>query len=177
MIIGSVITIVLTSIILRYVLELEEKNCECAKAWQHQFIKYFAPVVIVFSLVPLFVSSKQIGSLIKTNALATTIYMVYTLVSLVYVINLVLYFLKLRYSKCSCARDWKQYGLLYPVIGFGLLLLLVVIIQFIQVLGLLPMFIKKLTGKKTNNSGNNMLSVNMLTNNKKSGRSAKSSRK
>lgn len=178
MIIGSVITIVLTSIILRYVLELEEKNCECAKVWQHKFIKYFAPVVIVFALIPLFISSDQIRSSIRSNVLVSAIYVIYSLIALVYYINLVLYFLKLRYSMCACARDWKQYGLLYPVIGFAIILLIVVIVIFIQALGLLPALSKRLTGKKSkNNSAKELISELNNTLNKKAGRSTKSSSK
>lgn len=175
MIIGSIIVIVLTSIILRYVLELEEKNCECAKAWQHQFIKYFAPVVIVFALIPLFISSNKIISLIRGNSLVRTLYVLYALVAVVYYINLVLYFLKLRYSMCACARDWKQYGLLYPVIGFGIILLVVVVALLISVLGLFPTLVKKVTGKKSgNNSAKELISE---LNKKTSKRSNKSSRK
>tara|TARA_B100000575_G_C22956224_1_gene552794 strand:- start:118 stop:663 length:546 start_codon:yes stop_codon:yes gene_type:complete len=181
MIVGSVITIVLTAIILRYVLELEEENCECAKAWQHQFIKYFAPIVIIVALIPLFVSSKKLISAVRTHKALMALFVVYYLTAVIYYINIVLYFLKLKYSKCACARDWKQYGLLYPVIGFGLILLVVIILTIISVFGLVPMMVKRLAGKKLkgkkNNSAKELLTELNNTLNKSSNKSVKSAKK
>jgi len=159
----TLIPVILTAVILRYVLELEKKQCECALKWQHKFIKYFAPVVILVSLIMLLVSPQSVSSALKSNRLLGTLYVVYFTVYLVYVINLVLYFLKLRYSQCECARDWKQYGLLYPVIGFALVLLLLLIVNVLMVFNLLPLIVEKITGKKPTKSATPKELIDNLT--------------
>ena len=109
------------------------------------------------------------------------LFVVYYLTAVIYYINIVLYFLKLKYSKCACARDWKQYGLLYPVIGFGLILLVVIILTIISVFGLVPMMVKRLAGKKLkgkkNNSAKELLTELNNTLNKSSNKSVKSAKK
>ena len=162
--IASVISIVLTAIILRYVLELERKKCPCSLTWQHEFIKGFAPVIIVVSLISLLVSPKVLMNQIKNNSLVGTIYMLYLLVGIFYGITLVLYFLKLRYSQCECARNWKQYGLLYPVISFAIALLVIIIVHAIMVFGLLPKIVQKVTGKKPARNASAKELVNSLSN-------------
>ena len=162
--IASVISIVLTAIILRYVLELERKKCPCSLTWQHDFIKGFAPVIIVISLISLLVSPRVLVNFIKSNALFGTLYMVYLLVGIFYAITLILYFLELRYSQCECARNWKQYGLLYPLISFAILLLIVVVVHAIMVFGLLPKIVQKITGKKPAKNSSAKELVNTLSN-------------
>lgn len=152
MMISAIINLVVTAIILRYVIELEQENCECSLDWQHQFIKYFAPVVILVSLIILVVSKKTMLQRIRNSKAFGALYLAYLLAALFYSIVLVLYFLKLRYSKCKCARDWKQYGLLYPLIGFAVILLVAVLFTIISVFGLIPDLFKKLRkgkGSKT----------------------------
>lgn len=146
--ISSVITIVLTAIILRYVLELEQKECPCSLTWQHKFIKSFAPVVLVVSLLTLLLSDDIIKKGIRGNYALGALFLTYLTFAILYGITLVLYFLKLRYSECKCAHDWKQYGLLYPIISFAVILLLVIIINALAVFGLLPKAYEALNGKK-----------------------------
>ena len=147
--ISSVFTIVLTAIILRYVLELEHKKCPCSLTWQHTFIKSFAPVVLVVALLTLLVSPKVLMGAIRSNHAIGALFLTYVTVAIIYGITLVLYFLKLRYSQCQCSRDWKQYGLLYPLISLAILLLLVIILNAIVVFGLLPKMVKSLKAKQS----------------------------
>ena len=147
--ISSVFTIVLTAIILRYVLELEQKKCPCSLTWQHTFIKSFAPVVLVVALLTLLVSPKVLMGAIRSNHAIGALFLTYVTVAIIYGITLVLYFLKLRYSQCQCSRDWKQYGLLYPLISLAILLLLVIILNAIVVFGLLPKMVKSLKAKQS----------------------------
>ena len=147
--ISSVFTIVLTAIILRYVLELEHKKCPCSLTWQHTFIKSFAPVVLVVALLSLLVSPKVLMEALRKNHALGALFITYVTVAIIYGIVLVLYFLKLRYSQCQCSRDWKQYGLLYPLISLAVLLLLVIILNAIVVFGLLPKMIKTLKAKQS----------------------------
>jgi hypothetical protein len=162
--ISSVITIVLTAIILRYVLELEQKQCPCSLTWQHRFIKTFAPIVLVVALLTLLVSPNVLMGAIKSNPALGVLYMLYLTFAIFYGITLVLYFLKLRYSLCRCSRDWKQYGLLYPIISFAIVLLLLIIVNAIVVFGLLPKMVEKITGKKTAKGASPKELVNTLSN-------------
>lgn len=164
--ISSVITIVLTAIILRYVLELEQKECPCSLTWQHTFIKSFAPVVLVFALLSLLVSPKVLMDTLKSNYALGALFLTYVTVAIFYGIVLVLYFLKLRYSQCKCSRDWKQYGLLYPIISFAVLLLLVIVINAIDVFGLLPRMIKALKAKHSTRGASTKV-VNSVKNSSK----------
>ena len=171
MLVSSVIILVLNAVILRYVYELEQKSCECAIEWQHQFIKYFAPVVILFALLGLFVNQRSLMATVSKNKILGVIFLVYMFVSLLYHINLVLYFLRLRYSKCACSEDWKRWGLLYPALGFAVILLIAFIILIFQVFGLLPYILGKLRGNRNvkppkNNALLNSVS-NAINNNKK----------
>ena len=150
--ISSVITVVLTAIILRYVLELEQKECPCSLTWQHKFIKSFAPVVLVVALLSILLSPETVMKSIRKNYALRVLFLTYMTVVIFYCITLVLYFLKLRYSQCRCARDWKQYGLLYPIISLAVLLLIVIIVNAIVVFGIFPKTIKALSGKPKDNS-------------------------
>lgn len=145
---SCIVTILLTAIILRYIIELENRKCPCSLTWQHRLIKYFAPVIIIVCLLTLLMGQKGVIDLTRKHRILGVLYMVYATVGIFYAVTLVLYFLKLRYSECECARDWKQYGLLYPVIGFALIMLVLLIINAIMVFGLLPKLVKKITGKK-----------------------------
>lgn len=148
MLVSSVIQLVLNAVILRYVYELEGKSCSCAISWQHRFIKYFAPVVILLALLGLFVNNKYMMSAVAKNKALGVLLLVYMVVLLVYHINLVLYFLKLVYSDCECSRDWKRWGLLYPALGFAVILLLVFVVLVLQLFGILPFIIAKMRGVK-----------------------------
>ena len=47
------VSIALQSVILKYVLDNERNNCECALSWHHRFIKFFCPILIVMLFVNL----------------------------------------------------------------------------------------------------------------------------
>ncbi len=168
MIVIVAINIIITAIILRYVLELEKDQCECALSWQHKFIKYYAPVIILVSILVLFVSKDALLSGIRKNRFLAALYIIYYIIGIFYSITLLLYFLKLRYSMCECARNWKQYGLLYPAIGLAALLLLSMIFTLIIVFNLMPAIVEKITNKKTSRSASSKELLNKLSNNAKS---------
>ena len=154
MLVNSIIILVLNSIILRYVYELEKKSCKCSLNGQQQFIKYFAPVIIFVSLIGLFVSEKSLISAVQSNKLLGVVFSIYTIIGMAYGINLVLYFLKLVYSKCECSRDWKRYGMLYPALGMAIILLLVMVISIIMLMGKLPQLMLAIKAKGVRSSAN-----------------------
>ena len=56
--------VALNSLILKYVLENESNNCECALSWHHNYIKVFAPVIIFMAFARLLFSN-EINTLFK----------------------------------------------------------------------------------------------------------------
>ena len=166
MILENIILIVLTAVILRYVLEVEEKSCDCATNRQQEFIKYFSPIVILVGLLGLFVSRKAMFNTMRNNRLLLILGTVYGFVAILHSINMVVYFLRLRFSNCECARNWKQWGLLYPALALAVVLLVVFVFLVLSFLGLIPVAFNKITGRKSNSNSANEL-LNTLTNNKR----------
>ena len=182
MLVNSIIILVLNCIILRYVYELEAKSCKCSLHGQHQFIKYFAPVIIFVSLIGLFVSDKTFIKTVQSNTLLGVILSIYAIVAVAYGINLVLYFLKLVYSNCECSKDWKRWGLLYPALGFAIILLVVLAMTIAMILGKFPqmlaIFSPKGSSRVSPKSGsNNNVFLNSLKSSVEKGTKAKVSKR
>ena len=151
MFVGSIITIVLNAIILRYVYELEAQNCECALHWMHQFIKYFASIVIAVSLFGLVVSKRTLAKLLWTNKPLLALMSLYLVAALVYYVILIVYFAKLVKTKCDCSDDWKRWGLLYPVVFIAIGLLITLVVTIFSMLGH-PGMLNKLKSRRAANS-------------------------
>ena len=158
MFVGLIITIILNAIILRYVYELEAQNCECALHWMHQFIKYFAPIVIAMSLFGLVVPKRTVIKLLWPNKPLLALMGIYTLAITVYYIILLVYFSKLIKTKCDCSDDWKRWGLLYPAILISISLLFILVLMISSITGHTGM-LKKL---KTKRAANNKLLNNIV---------------
>ena len=41
---GVLVSVAVNALILKYVLENEKENCECAMTWHHNFIKLYAAI-------------------------------------------------------------------------------------------------------------------------------------
>jgi hypothetical protein len=117
-IIGNVISLLITAGILWYVIELDKKECECAVHWNQRFIKYFSPIVIVFILVIMVIGKPGVKSVLVNHNFLVPIFALYVLTHLAYIINMVVYFIRLRTDNCECAEDWKQWLLIVPSIMF-----------------------------------------------------------
>lgn len=147
----SLVNIVVNSIILRYVYELEMRKCECSVGGLQKFIKYVGPVVIAMSLFSLFVSQKSLINLKNKNRVIQGALGLIGLLTIVYYICLIVYFSKLTHSNCECSENWKRWSLLYP----ALVVVVVLLLAFLMVLRLL------VTGKR----GNIGLTFSMKTQN------------
>ena len=122
---GVLISVAANALILKYVLENERNNCECALTWHHNFIKLYAPVVIFLSFARL-LFKEEINKSMRT-ALFGLIFGVLGLVSFAYSITLIIYFFKLqRESNCDCSRDWKRNVLAYPLVVVTIVVLVVI---------------------------------------------------
>ena len=116
--ISLVISIIIQGIILKYALENEQDNCECALTWHHKFIKIFAPIVILMSII-FFIFKENIKN--NNLVLVKLIVGIYGLTSLAYIVSLIIYFFKLqKESNCECSKDWKRNVLTLPLV-FGVI--------------------------------------------------------
>ena len=118
----NLVGIVIQSLILKYVLENETDNCECALTWHHKFIKLFNPILIICLFIGI-LFNKEILKLKKNN-----LFQIFNLllggVNIMYIITLVIYFFKLQNeSKCECSKDWKRHILSYPLVVLTILYL------------------------------------------------------
>lgn len=124
---SSVLPIVVHSIVLAYILNLEEEKCKCAANWKRDFIKVGSVVLIVVNVL-LLLFNQNIVSAIKNNQLIRFIYGIVAILSIVYSIICIIYFIELHQQKeCECSRDWKRYALLWPLIVFVLSFLIFII--------------------------------------------------
>lgn len=124
---SSVLPIVVHSIVLAYILNLEEEKCLCSTNWKRDFIKVGSIVLIVANVL-LLLFNQNIVSAIKNNQLIRFIYGIVAILSIVYSIICIIYFIELhQQKKCECSRDWKRYALLWPLIVFVLSFLIFII--------------------------------------------------
>ena len=123
------VTIALNAIILKYVLENEKNNCECALTWHHKFIKFYAPVVIFMLFVRLLFKDTIARNI--SNMLLTIPLSIIGLVTVAYSITLIIYFFRLQLDKCECADNWKRYTLIAPIIFFAIIMLMIILITLI----------------------------------------------
>ena len=125
---GVLVSVVANAIILKYVLENERNNCECAMTWHHNFIKLYAPVVIFLSFARLLFKKELDKS--RRQVLFRVILGILGLISLAYSITLIVYFFKLqRESNCECSRDWKRNVLAYPLVIVAIAILIILLIS------------------------------------------------
>lgn len=127
------VSVALQAVILKYVLDNEKKNCECALSWHHRFIKFFAPILIVMLFVNL-LFNKELNSLrSKRNnpavKLALLLLSIFTFLSFVYSIVLIIYFFRLQVKDCKCAEDWKRFALIAPVVVVAIIVLIALLIR------------------------------------------------
>ena len=121
--------VTLNAIILKYVLENEKNNCECALTWHHKFIKFYAPVVILMLFIKLLFKKeieRNIGNMLLHIPLALI-----GLVTSIYSITLIIYFFRLHLDKCKCADNWKRYALITPIILVAIILIMFLLISIL----------------------------------------------
>lgn len=112
---GALISVVVNSLILKYVLENEDEKCECALTFEHNFIKYFSAIVIFMAFVSILFKDEMMKAILSSKNGPKIFMSIYGLLSLVYSIILLVHFFKLRQS-CECSKDAKQYVMLYPLV-------------------------------------------------------------
>lgn len=97
--------IVFHGVLLKYIMELEKKpGCECSKAWNREFIKYY----LVASLVVLGFNVLRILLGLKNNALTLTVSTVMQILGLLNLFVMFFYTQKLKNTECACSDDWRR---------------------------------------------------------------------
>ncbi len=111
--------IVMSSFIIKYITELEKKNCECSNYWYRDFIKYYTCVIVIIVMLYAFNQTHFLKTLQSSN-LALFFMAIIKFISLIYFGVIIFYFMKLKNSDCKCSKNWKRKSLLYPIIIFSL---------------------------------------------------------
>lgn len=142
---SSILPIIVHSIVLAYVLNLEEDKCKCSNNWKRDFIKVGSILLIAVNVL-LLLFNNNIVSAIKKNKMVRFIYGIVALLSIVYTIICIIYFIELHNNKkCECSKDWKRYALLWPIIGLiiSFLIFLIFLIIFMTNKNLIKKLKKK----------------------------------
>lgn len=103
-----IIVSIVNFFIFSYIHYLEKNNCQCSKDWKRTFVK------VVSIIIPLLLIAMITSSLALNNQkLALSILILYSLLSMVYTVVIISYFVKL--NKCKCAEGFRRYFLIYPL--------------------------------------------------------------
>ena len=107
LIIMTLIAVLYQSVILNYVMNLEDKLCNCIRDWRHDFVKYFAIVMICWAILILLLAltgfkNEMLKQLLKVLSI------VLSLCSLINIWCLYTYIGDLNSTNCSCAVDKQK---------------------------------------------------------------------
>ena len=124
--IRCVVALVFAILMFMYVNTLEEKQCKCSKNWKRDVVKYLSIVFIVLNVISIIMSLGVIDLSGKDPSLLMALFSVfYTVISFVYLVVSIVYYIDITtHNDCACADDWKMHSLLYPIVVFGLVLLM-----------------------------------------------------
>ena len=117
--------IIMSSFIVKYITELENKNCECSNYWYRDFIKYYTCIIVVVILIYIFNQKDFLKVLHNSNAALLSM-SIMKFISLIYFVILIIYFVKLKNSECKCSKDWKRKAFLYPIIFFSISMIILI---------------------------------------------------
>ena len=115
--------ILISTIIMKYIVDLEEKNCECSNYWYRDFIKYFTLLFVIIVCIYVY-DQKTFLKTILNNNLYLLLLSLLKFFGIIYFCILILYFIKLKNSDCKCSKNWKRKIFLYPILLFSTLMIL-----------------------------------------------------
>jgi hypothetical protein len=121
--VSCIFYIIMSSIIIKYVIELEKKNCECSNYWYRDFIKNVTCILVVIVIIYIF-NQKKFLTILKNSNILLLLTSILKFIGLIYFAILIIYFLKLKNSDCRCSNDWKRKTFLYPILIFSLAMIL-----------------------------------------------------
>ena len=128
------ISLLLSIGVFSYVRQLETENCDCSQNWKRDFIKYVSLIYIVYNSILLVLLVSK-SNLIVNFLTSKIIYLINSLLSLVYIILLIVYYFQIRQklATCECSNDWKRHILIYPLIILILSILGTIIVNLISI--------------------------------------------
>ena len=98
--IGNIISIILFSIFLIYINDLEKKNCVCSEDWKREHIKYHSIFIVAINTILLFLPN------MKTYL--KLIHPIMGLLGIAFIITTLLWVNGLKDEHCECSENWKR---------------------------------------------------------------------
>lgn len=118
----SLIAVLISLIIIKYVYDLENKKCKCSKDWRRDYIKIFAFITLVISVISCALTFSKV---VLSNSFRIPIHIIlsaYMIASIVNIYALFTYSQKLMvYKKCHCSDTWSRTFLYYYSMVFAVL--------------------------------------------------------
>lgn len=103
-----IIVTIVNFFIFSYINYLEKTKCICSKDWKRIFIK------VVSVLIPLLIIFMYVSALgLKNFKLTLATLIVYSILTMVYIVITFSYFLKI--NKCDCSKGVRRFFLIYPL--------------------------------------------------------------
>jgi hypothetical protein len=107
LVIMTIVAVLYQGVILNYVMNLEDKLCNCIRDWRHDFIKYFSAAMIVWTTIILLLAltgfkNEMLKKLLKALSIALS------LCNLINIWCLYTYVGDLNSTNCSCAVDKQK---------------------------------------------------------------------
>ena len=107
LVIITLVAVVYQGVILNYVMNLEDKLCNCIRDWRHDFVKYFSTAMIGWSVIILLLAltgfkNEMLKKLLKALSIALS------LCNLVNIWCLYTYVGDLNSTNCACAVDKQK---------------------------------------------------------------------
>ena len=107
LIIMTLVSVLYQGVILNYVMNLEDKLCNCIRDWRHDFVKYFSTAMICWAILILLLAltgfkNEMLKQLLKVLSI------VLSLCNLVNIWCLYTYVGDLNSTNCSCAIDKQR---------------------------------------------------------------------
>ena len=115
--------IIMSILIIKYIIDLENNNCECSNYWYRDFIKYYTSLLIIILLIYI-LNQTQILNILKNNNLLIFLLSIIKFITIIYFAILILDFLKLKNSDCRCSNNWKRKMFLYPILIFSIVMII-----------------------------------------------------
>jgi hypothetical protein len=104
---GYIFPIIINSLILYYLVNLEDATCNCITDWRHNYIKYFSISLLTINIICLF-SIGMPKSSIQDSTVGKTLMSIFILLSLVNMYALYTYIGDLNDTNCGCAVDKQK---------------------------------------------------------------------
>ena len=117
--------LIVNIIILLYVLNLENEHCDCSNNWKRDVVKYLSGFVIVvnslFGLSMIFGEMRLFGLQIERPKVVFIMVFIYFMAMIVYLAITTVYYIDLtKDTKCVCSKQLSRHALIYPIITFGI---------------------------------------------------------